>query len=264
MLLALDVGNTNITFGVFDDAHLFATWRIASDREREPDEYAVIMLDLLRSRGLEPSQIHRAVLASGVPQLTAVVEEVCQRYFQVKPLRVGAGVRTGLKILYEDPREVGPDRIVDAVAALHMHKPPLIVVDLGTATVFDAVSAEGAYLGGAIAPGIGLATEALVQRAAMLRRVELVPPKTAIGSNTAAALQSGILFGYVELVEGLVRRFKAELGANAWVVATGGFASLIRRHTSVFDAVEPDLTLVGLRLVYEMNEAPAPGSSKEA
>ena len=213
------------------------------------------MLDLLRSEGLDRGIVDRAVMASGVPQLTGVIVEVCQRYFRVKPLRIGAGVRTGLRILYEDPREVGPDRIVDAVAALKMHEPPLIIVDLGTATVFDAVSQAGDYLGGAIAPGIGLATDALVQKAAMLRRVELLPPKGAIGSNTAAALQSGILFGYVDLVEGLVRRFKAEIGENAWVIATGGFAQLIANQTKVFDAVDPDLTLKGLRLVYELNEA---------
>src|SRR6266508_2178878 len=220
MLLALDIGNTNISLGVFDSDRLVATWRLASDLQREPDEYGVLMLDLLRSEGLDRSIVDRAVLASGVPQLTGVIVEVCQRYFRVKPLRIGAGVRTGLRILYEDPREVGPDRIVDAVAALKMHEPPLIIVDLGTATVFDAVSRAGDYLGGAIAPGIGLATDALVQKAAMLRRVELLPPKGAIGSNTAAALQSGILFGYVDLVEGLVRRFKAEIGENAWVIAT--------------------------------------------
>jgi type III pantothenate kinase len=170
------------------------------------------------------------------------------------PLRVGAGIKTGLRILYEDPREVGPDRIVDAVAALRMHKPPLIVVDLGTATVFDVVSRDGDYLGGAIAPGIGLATDALVNRAAMLRRVELRAPRNVIGNNTAAAMQSGIILGYVSLVEGMIARIKAEIGEDAWVIGTGGWSEAIARETKAFDHLDPNLTLTGLRLVYEMNE----------
>src|SRR5688572_22401301 len=169
MLLAIDVGNTNITLGVFEGEDLRATWRLASDRERMADEYAVVILKLLETENIDPVSVDHAVMASGVPQISTILEEVCRRYFKVTPLRIGAGVRTGLRILYEDPREVGPDRIVDAVAALRMHKPPLIVVDLGTATVFDVVNRDGDYLGGAIAPGIGLATDALVQRAAMLR-----------------------------------------------------------------------------------------------
>ncbi|HXH22264.1 MAG TPA: type III pantothenate kinase [Dehalococcoidia bacterium] len=254
MLLAIDIGNTNITFGVFDQERLIATWRLASDRERLADEYAVIMLQLLATEGIDRNSISRAVLTSGVPLLTTVIEEMCRRYFHVTPLRVGAGIKTGLRILYEDPREVGPDRIVDAVAALRMHKPPLIVVDLGTATVFDVVSREGDYLGGAIAPGIGLATDALVSRAAMLRRIELKAPRHVIGNNTTTAMQSGVIFGYVCLVEGMVKRIKAEIGEDAWVVGTGGWAEVIARETRVFDHLDPNLTLTGLRLVYEMNE----------
>jgi type III pantothenate kinase len=253
MLLAIDVGNTNVTLGVFDGAELRGTWRIASDRDREPDEYAVLLMNLLSSAGISRQDIDRAVMASGVPQLTMTMEDVCKRYFGAEPLRVGAGVKTGLRILYEDPREVGPDRIVDAVAALKLHRPPLIVVDLGTATVFDALSREGDYLGGAIAPGIGLATDALIQRASMLRRVELRSPRQVIGTNTAGALQSGIIFGYVEMVEGMLRRFKAVIGEDAWVVATGGYAELLARETRAFDHVDPALTLNGLRIVYEMN-----------
>ena len=254
MLLALDVGNTNVTVGVFERERLLATWRLASDRERLPDEYGAVLLNVLASEGLGREDIDQAVMTSGVPALTSVLEEACGRYFKVAPLRVGAGVRTGLRILYEDPREVGPDRIVDAVAALRMHRPPLVVVDLGTATVFDVISRDGDYLGGAIAPGIGLATEALVQRAAMLRRVELRPPKSVIGNNTAAAMQSGIIFGYVGLVEGMLVRIKAEVGDDAWVIGTGGWADTIARETHVFDQLEPNLTLNGLRLIYEMNE----------
>lgn len=256
MLLAIDVGNTNVTLGVFEGERLLGTWRLASDRERLADEYSVLVLSLLSAGGIEARSVKKAVITSGVPALTAVLEEMCRRCFHVQPLRVGTGIRTGLRILYEDPREVGPDRIVDAVAALRLHNPPLIVVDLGTATVFDAVSRQGDYLGGAIAPGIGLSTEALVQRATMLRRVELeTAPRHAIGTNTAMAMQSGIIFGYVDLVEGMVARFKREIGEDAWVVATGGWAQTIARETKVFDRLDPDLTLTGLRLLYEMNEA---------
>ncbi len=254
MLLAIDIGNTNVTFGVFDGERLMGTWRLASDRERLPDEYAVSVLQLLKTAGVEHTAIDQAVMTSGVPILTTVIEDMCRRYFSVTPLRVGAGIKTGLRILYDDPREVGPDRIVDAVAALRMHKPPLIVVDLGTATVFDVISRDGDYLGGAIAPGIGLATDALVNRAAMLRRVELRAPRNVIGSNTTTALQSGIIFGYVSLVEGMIARIKSELGEDAWVIGTGGWAETIARETKVFDHLDPNLTLTGLRLVYEMND----------
>jgi type III pantothenate kinase len=254
MLLAVDVGNTNITLGLFNGEKLHATWRIATDRERLADEYAVVLLNLLRNEGFEAGDVSSAVMASGVPALTTVFEELCRRYFKVTPLRVGAGVKTGLRVLYEDPREVGPDRVVDAVAALRMHKPPLIVVDVGTAVVFDVVSPDGDYLGGAIAPGIGIATDALVQRAAMLRRIDLRAPKSVIGTNTTTAMQSGIILGYVSLIEGMIARIKEVIGEEAWVVATGGWAELIARETKVFDHVDPDLTLVGLRIVYEMNE----------
>jgi type III pantothenate kinase len=256
VLLAIDVGNTNVTLGVFEDDRLVATWRLASDRERLADEFAVVIIGLLKQEGIEPRNVNKAVITSGVSVLTTALEEVCRRYFHTRPLRVAAGIRTGLRILYEDPREVGPDRIVDAVAALSMHKPPLIVVDLGTATVFDAVSRQGDYLGGAIAPGIGIASEALVQRAASLRRVELhSAPRQAIGTNTTMAMQSGIIFGYVSLVEGMVARFKKEIGEDAWVVGTGGWVETIARETKVFDHLDQDLTLTGLRLLYEMNEA---------
>ena len=255
MLLAIDIGNTNVTLGVFEEKKLRATWRVASDSAKLADEYAVLIIDLLELAGIERGGVDRAVLASVVPALTAVFEDVCHRYFNVTPLRVGAGVKTGLRVLYEDPREVGADRIVDAVAALRLHKPPLIVVDLGTATVFDAVSRDGDYLGGAIAPGIGVGADALAEKTAMLRRVDLQPPRHAVGNNTAAAIQSGILFGYAGLIEGMIGRFKAEIGEDAWVVATGGWATLLHQLTKVFDHVDPDLTLTGLRIVYEMNEA---------
>jgi type III pantothenate kinase len=254
MLLALDIGNTTVTLGVFERETLRASGRFATDAFRQADEYAVMIVNLLSLQGIERPDIDAAVLASVVPPLTSVVEEVLQRHFGVTPLRVAAGVKTGLRILYEDPREVGADRIVDAVAALRLHKPPLIIVDVGTATVFDAISRDGDYLGGAIAPGIGLAANVLAEKAAMLRRVDLIPPKKAVGTNTTAAMQSGILFGYAELVEGMVRRIKAEIGEDAWVIATGGYANLMGELTKVFDHVDRNLTLNGLRQVYEMNE----------
>ena len=193
-------------------------------------------------------------MACVVPELATVFEQLCMRYFKVEPLVIGTGTRTGVRILYDNPREVGADRIVDVVAALHEYgPPPLIIVDVGTATVFDAVSAEGDYLGGAIAPGIGIASEALFSRAAKLYRVELERPKTAIGKNTVTAIQSGTLLGYVGLIEGMVTRFKNELGGTARVIGTGGWAALIAKETNVFDHVDADLTLKGLRLLYEMN-----------
>jgi type III pantothenate kinase len=254
MLLAADIGNTNLKLGVFDGERLRATWRVATDTERLADEYGVIITQLLALSGLERSDVDRAVFASVVPSLASTFEDACRRHVGVRALRVGAGVKTGMRVLYEDPREVGPDRIVGAMAAMRLHKPPLIVVHLGTATVFEAVTRDGDYLGGAIAPGIGIAADALAQRTAMLRRVDLKAPRTAIGTNTTAALQSGILLGFVDLIEGMIRRFKAEIGEDAWVVGTGGWSGLIGEMTRSFDHVDENLTLEGLRLVYEMNE----------
>jgi type III pantothenate kinase len=254
VLLALDIGNTNVTIGVFAGEEICATWRIATDVERLPDEYAVTMLGLLRTENIDPASITEAIMASVVPDLAPIFEQLCRRYFKVEPVVVGTGTRTGIRVLYDNPREVGADRIVDVVAALQLYgPPPLIIVDAGTATVFDAVSAEGDYLGGALAPGIGIASEALFERAAKLYRVELDRPKTAIGKNTVAAIQSGTLWGYVGLIEGMVARFKKELGGSARVIATGGWADLLARETQVFDAVDKNLTLTGLRIIHEMN-----------
>jgi len=264
VLLTLDVGNTNVTIGIFDGDQVVATWRIATDMERLADEYAVLLLGLLRTADVEVGAIDQAVMASVVPDLAPIFEQLCERYFGVTPLVVGTGTRTGIRVLYDNPREVGADRIVDVVAALHLYgPPPLIIVDFGTATVFDAVSADGEYLGGAIAPGIGIASEALFERAAKLYRVELERPKTAIGKNTVASIQSGTLYGYVGLIEGMVARFKRELGSQARVIATGGWANLLAKETHVFDAVDLNLTLTGLRLVHEMNTRPVGPSGKD-
>ncbi|MBM3149685.1 MAG: type III pantothenate kinase [Chloroflexi bacterium] len=254
MLFAADIGNTNITVGVFDGQKLKATWRIATGVHRMPDEYAILILNLLENQGLKSSQITAAVICSVVPPLVGGFEELFRRYLKITPLVVGAGVKTGVRICMDNPREVGADRIVNAVAAHHLYGGPVIVIDLGTATTFDVVSAEGDYVGGSIAPGIAIATEALFTRTAVLPRVELIHPKKAIGRSTVAAMQSGIVYGYVGLIEGLVARIRKELGAKAKVVATGGFAELLASETSVIEVVNPDITLIGLRLIYEMNQ----------
>ena len=255
MLLVIDIGNTDTTLGVFEREELRATWHMATVIHRMADEYATLLLNLLYHQGLEKSAIKEVALCSVVPPLIATFEELFQRYFNLSPLVVGAGVKTGVRIRMDNPREVGADRIVNAAAAHHLYGGPVIITDLGTATTFDTVSKEGDYLGGAIAPGITMATEALSMQTAMLPRVELVPPKHAIGTNTITAMQSGIVFGYVGLIEGIVARIQQELGGKAKVVATGGYADLIAKETRVIDVVNLDLTLIGLRLIYLMNKA---------
>jgi type III pantothenate kinase len=254
MLLAIDIGNTNITFGLFDGDKLGPSWRIRTIHEEMPDEYGILMDSLFRHRGHGPDQVTGVAIASVVPPLTPVFGRVCRDYVGHDPLVVDAGVKTGVPIRYESPRAVGADRVVDAAAVKVLHGLPACVVDFGTATTFDAVSAEGDYLGGAIAPGIGIAAQALFERTAKLPRVELTRPPSVIGRNTPHAMQSGLLFGYVGLVEGMVARFKAELGLETHVIATGGLAEIIARETAVIDVVDPWLTLHGLRIVYELNQ----------
>jgi type III pantothenate kinase len=254
MLLAIDVGNTTITIGLFDDDQLRATWRLAANHERLADEYAVILLGLLETEQLTPAAVDDAVLASVVPDLVPVFDALCRRHLKVSPLVVDTGVRTGVRILYDSPRDVGADRVCDVVAAMQCYgPPPFIIVDLGTGLVFDAVTKDGDYLGGAIAPGIHVAAEALASRAAKLYPVELTRPATAIGKNTVSAVQSGLVFGYVALIEGMVGRFKAELGPEAKVIGTGGWATFFAKETDIFDVVDPDLTLQGLRLIHKAN-----------
>ena len=255
MLLAIDIGNTEIALGVFDGEELRATWHIATVIDRRTDEYAALLLNLLRHQELDIADIKEAAMCSVVPPLLATFKELFERYFHLSPLVVGAGIKTGVRIRMDNPREVGADRIVNAAASHHLYDGPIIIVDLGTATTFDAVSKEGDYLGGSIAPGIVTAAEALFTRAAVLPRVELARPEHAIGTNTIDAMQSGLVFGYVGLVEGLVARLRQELGGKAKVVATGGYAELIAKETTVIDVVDPDLTLTGLRLIYLMNKA---------
>ena len=253
MLLAIDIGNTNVTVGVFDGNNLKATFRLSTDTRKMPDEYALSVSQLLPLRGLALSDIDAVAICSVVPPITPSFTQLSKSYFDVEPLEVGAGTKTGIRVRYDSPRDVGADRIVDAAAAFSMYGGPVIVVDVGTATVFDAVSERGDYLGGAIAPGISIAADSLFHTTAMLRRVELSPPPTAIGRNTVHALQAGLVFGYSELVKGMVERFKRELGQHSAVVATGGLAEVVAGESGVFDAIDPDLTLTGLRIVYELN-----------
>ncbi|MCL0053176.1 type III pantothenate kinase [Dehalococcoidales bacterium] len=255
MLLAIDIGNTDTTLGVFDGEKLHATWHMATSIHRMADEYAALLLNLLHHQGLDAADIKEVAVCSVVPPLIATFNQLFQQYFHLSPLVVAAGVKTGVSIRLDNPGEVGADRIVNAAAAHHLYGGPIIITDLGTATTFDTISREGDYLGGAIAPGIVTAAEALFTRAAMLPRVELTRPKQAIGTNTIAAMQSGIIFGYVGLIEGMVARIQQELGEKAKVVATGGYAELIAKETAVINIVNPNLTLIGLRLIYLMNKA---------
>jgi type III pantothenate kinase len=256
MLLVVDIGNTSVHIGVFDEDRLLDTWRLGTDVNRLPDEYALLLLGLLGTAGIAAEDIRECALSSTVPILTQPFIELVRRYFSTETLVAGSGMRTGIRIL-ANPQEVGPDRIVDAVAAINLYGPPLIVVDCGTATVFDAISAEGEFVGAAIAPGIAIAADALFQRASRLFRVELTAPPNAIGKGTMQAIQSGLMFGYAGLVEGLVNRIRAELGGRARVVGTGGYAEIIARETRSIDIVDPNLTLIGLRMVFEMNRAGA-------
>lgn len=255
-LFTIDIGNTNITFGVYNTANNELThhWRIKTDHGRMADEYGIIILGLMRHEGLQFEQIQGVALASVVPPLTQVFVKMIRRYMRQEPLVVEAGVKTGVKIRYDSPRDVGADRIVDAAAVYQMYGGPACIVDFGTATTFDAISRHGEYLGGAIAPGIGIAAEALASRTSKLPRVDLVRPPKAVGTNTVNAIQSGLIFGYVGLVEGMVTRFRQELGEDMRVIGTGGLAETIAHETEVIEVVNPWLTLEGLRIIWEMNQ----------
>ena len=257
MLLAIDVGNTNIVLGVFDRHRLTHSWRLATSRQRTADELGLMVSELLDRAGIRPSRIDGVVLASVVPPLTGPLVEMCRGYLHADPLNLEPGVETGMPILYEHPEEVGADRIVNGIAALERYgrarRRPLIVVDFGTATTFDAISSAGEYLGGVICPGIGISADALFQRAARLPRIDVRKPDHVIGRTTVTSMQSGLFFGYVGMVEGLVARLQVELGGGAYCVATGGLAEVISPETQVVDVVDRDLTLHGLRLLWSRN-----------
>jgi type III pantothenate kinase len=258
MLLTIDIGNTNVTMGAFDGAKLVASWRTATLTRRQSDEYAFQIQGLLPMKGVSPGGITDVALCSVVPPLSGVFEEVVRSVFGVRPLIVGAGTKTGVRIQYDSPRDVGADRIVDAAAAYHLYGGPAIVVDFGTATVFDAISQDGTYLGGSIFPGLNIAAESLFLQTSQLRRVDFQAPPTAIGKNTVHAIQSGLVFGYTGVVEALVHRFKQELQApEATVIATGGLATLIAAQTLCIAIVDQELTLKGLQLIHRLNTGPA-------
>ncbi len=253
MILVFDVGNTNMVVGVFAKGELLTHWRLKTDKMRTSDEYGMILNSLFHYNKISMQEIQAVVISSVVPTLMMELEWMSQRYFSCKPLVIGPGIKTGLSIKYDNPREVGADRVVNAVAAYHKYGGPLIIVDFGTATTFCVVNEAGEYLGGAIAPGIKISTEALVNRASKLPRVELTVPKSLIGKNTVMSMQVGIMYGFVGQVEGIIERMKKEIGGALKVIATGGLAPIIARETASIDTIDEFLTLEGLKMIYEMN-----------
>ncbi len=254
MLLTIDIGNTNITLGVYDGGELGPRWRMETIHGQMPDEFGINLLAMMEHTGISSKDLHGISMASVVPPLTSKIEEACVKYLDIEPLVVGAGVKTGVKVLYDDPKAVGADRIVDCAAVQRIYGGPACVVDFGTGTTFDAISGEGDYLGGAIAPGIMIAAEALFSRAAKLSRVDLQRPPSVIGKNTTHSIQSGLLFGYVGLVEGMVARFRQELGPEMKVIATGGLAEVVADETDVIKIIAPWLTLDGLHIIWTLNQ----------
>ena len=253
MLLVIDVGNTNIVLGIFKDQELVDHWRVSTDRLRTTDEYGVLIRHLFYLNGVNSEEIDAIIISSVVPPGMPTLERMCQRYFGLTPLVIGPGVKTGMDIKYDNPREVGADRIVNAVAAYEKFGGPVIIIDFGTATTFCAVDKKGTYLGGAICPGIGISTDALVQRTAKLPRIEVVQAEKVICRNTVESMQAGVFYGFVGQVDGIVTRMRRELGCKAKVVATGGLAVIVAPATDAIDVVEPMLTLEGLKIIYDRN-----------
>jgi type III pantothenate kinase len=253
VLLAVDAGNTNVVLGLYDGERLVADWRITTPQTWTGDEVAMLLIDLFSLRGLDPKDVTDVVIGSVVPNLTPALEEASEVHLKLKPIIVGPGVKTGIRIAIENPKEVGADRIANTLAAFRKYGGPAIVIDLGTAVTYDAISAAGDYLGGAIAPGVGISLDALLEHTAKLVRVELTAPDTVIGRSTVAAIQSGLLWGFVGQIEGMVQRMTQELGGSARVIATGGQAGMVAGLTHVIDEVDSQLTLEGLRLIHLQN-----------
>ncbi len=253
MLLAIDIGNTNTVFGLFRDTELVSSWRLHTDRTRTADEWALAVYGLFAMAGLESGEVDSTVIVSVVPPVLPALEALCREYFKRDPLVIGPEMKTGMSVHYENPGDVGADRIVNAVAAYARKQQSLIVVDFGTATTFDVVSGAGEYLGGAIAPGLGISADALSQRASKLPRVALAPPPVAVATNTVHSMQAGLFFGYLGLVDGIIARMVEELPGKPCVLATGGLAGLIAPYSRFINEVAPDLTLEGLRIIFELN-----------
>jgi len=253
MLLVIDVGNTNTVLGVFDEEELVHDWRIRTVIEHTVDEYGMLMYNLYKSSKISSRAIQSIIISCVVPPMLHILERVCEKYFHVKPMIVGPGIKTGMPIFYDNPREVGADRIVNAVAVYEKYKKEAIVVDFGTATTFDYVSPKGEYMGGCIAPGIVISSEALFKRASKLPRVEFSTPKSIVAKDTVSSMQAGIIFGYAGLVDGIVARMKAEVQSNPLVIATGGLARVVQSEAKSIEIIDEMLTLDGLRLIYERN-----------
>jgi type III pantothenate kinase len=271
MLLVLDVGNTNTVLGVFEPQpsegsprRLIAHWRVTTVKAQTVDEYGVLFRNLFAMNGLEVASVQGTVISSVVPPLDSTLREVCERYFHIKPLFIEPGVKTGMPVLYDNPAEVGADRIVNSVAAFEKYGGPCISVDFGTATTFDCVSAKGEYIGGVICPGIGISAEALFGRTARLQRVDIRKPARVIGTNTVASMQSGLYYGYLGLVDGILELLLPEMGENCKVVATGGLASLFGGGSKYIKAVDDFLTLEGLRIIWERNAKPQAAAASKA